>query len=38
MREWHAREVVERVARADAEPGRGIPLDQSGKELLAGPS
>jgi putative addiction module component (TIGR02574 family) len=34
MPEWHAREVAERIARADAEPGRGIPLDQLREELL----
>ena len=38
MPEWHAHEVAQRIARADAEPGRGISLDRLREELLAGPS
>lgn len=34
MPEWHAREVARRIARADAEPGTAIPLEQLRRELL----
>jgi putative addiction module component (TIGR02574 family) len=34
--EWHAREVARRIARADAEPGTAIPLEQLRRELLGG--
>jgi putative addiction module component (TIGR02574 family) len=36
MPEWHAREVARRIARADAEPGATIPLEQLRKELQGG--
>lgn len=36
MPEWHAREVAWRIARADAEPGTAIPLEQLRKELQGG--
>lgn len=32
--EWHRREIANRIARADAEPGTAIPLEQLRKELL----
>jgi len=31
--EWHCREVASRIARADAEPGTAIPLEQLREEL-----
>ena len=31
---WHAAEVTRRIARADAEPGSAIPLEQLRQELL----
>lgn len=34
--EWHARELAKRIARADAEPGTSIPLEQLRAELLGG--
>lgn len=33
MPEWHAREIAKRIARADAEPGTAIPLEQLRAEL-----
>ena len=36
MPEWHAHEIARRVARADAEPGTAIPLEQLREELLGG--
>jgi len=32
--EWHLREIERRIARADAEPGTAIPLEQLRAELL----
>ena len=32
---WHVREVAHRVARAGAEPGTAIPLEQLREELTA---
>jgi Putative addiction module component len=32
--EWHHREVANRIARSDAEPGTAIPLEGLRKELL----
>ena len=32
--DWHMREVARRIARADAEPGRGIPLQHLRDELM----
>jgi putative addiction module component (TIGR02574 family) len=32
--EWHRREVANRIARADAEPGTAIPLERLREELL----
>jgi hypothetical protein len=34
--DWHMREVARRIARADAEPGTGIPLSQLRNELMGG--
>ncbi len=31
---WHLDEIKRRIARADAQPGTGIPLEQLRKELL----
>lgn len=36
MPAWHARELAQRIARADAEPGTAIPLEQLRQELLGG--
>jgi putative addiction module component (TIGR02574 family) len=33
MPEWHAREVARRIARADAQSGTAIPLEQLRREL-----
>ena len=33
---WHANEVARRIARTDAEPGSGIPLEKLREELLGG--